>query len=86
MANRRNLKKYVNYVAGELYKECLIKELYIPNTDKEKAAKIMDEILDMQNEFISRISHTEPGNTKGFYRKFHEDFRNKVNEILEALY
>ena len=29
----------------------------------------MAEILKMQDEFISRISHTEPGNVKGFYKK-----------------
>ena len=85
MASRRKLKKYVNQIVSELFLECLVNRLYVPNTDKEKADKLMGEILDMQNEFLSRISHTEPGNTKGFYKKFHEDFDAKTGEIVEAL-
>ena len=73
MAKRRELKKNVNYIAGELFSECLINSKFIPGTDK------------MQDEFISRISHTEPGNVKGFYKKFRSDFNAKVNEIIDAI-
>jgi len=45
----------------------------------------MVEIIKMQDEFISRISHTEPGNVKGFYKKFRSDFNAKVNEIIDAI-
>lgn len=85
MASRRELKKNVNYIAGELFSECLINSLYVPGTDKEKADKLMGEVLAMQDEFISRISHTEPGNVKGFYKKFRSDFNAKVNEIIDAI-
>jgi len=44
----------------------------------------MAEVLKMQDEFVCRISHTEPGNVKGFYKKFRADFNAKVNEIIEA--
>ena len=45
----------------------------------------MAEVLEMQDEFVSRISHTEPGNVKGFYKKFREDFNKKVNEIIDGI-
>ena len=38
-----------------------------------------------KTDFVSRISHTEPGNVKGFYKKFHVDFNAKVNEIIDAI-
>lgn len=85
MASRRKLKKNVNYIAGELFAECLITAEFIPGTDKEKSDEILVEILKMQEEFVSRISHTEPGNTKGFYKKFYKDFDDNVNEIVEAI-
>lgn len=85
MASRRELKKNVNYIAGELFMECLVNSLYVPGTDKAKADKLMGEVLEMQDEFISRISHTEPGNVKGFYKKFREDFNKKVDEIIGAI-
>lgn len=85
MANRRDLKKTVNYISGELFSECLVNSMYVPGTDKAKAEELMVEILKMQDEFISRISHTEPGNVKGFYKKFRADFNAKVNEIIDAI-
>ena len=85
MAKRRELKKNVNYIARELISECLINSKFIPGTDKKKAGELMVEIIKMQDEFISRISHTEPGNVKGFYKKFRSDFNAKVNEIIDAI-
>ncbi|GAE13958.1 hypothetical protein IX307_000182 [Bacteroides pyogenes] len=85
MASRRQLKKNVNYIAGELFTECLVNSMFIPGTDKEKADELMNEILKMQDDFICRVSHTEPGNVKGFYKKFRQDFNAKVNEIIDAI-
>ena len=85
MAKGIELKKNVNYIAGELFSEFLINSKFIPVTDKKKADELMVEIIKMQDEFISRISHTEPGNVKGFYKKFRSDFNAKVNEIIDAI-
>ena len=41
MASRRELKKNVNYIAGELFMECLVNSLYVPGTDKTKADELM---------------------------------------------
>lgn len=85
MASRRQLKKNINYIIGELFTECLIQHLYIPETDKAKADELMGRILKIQDEFIKRISHTEAGNVKGFYKKFHVDFNAQVDEVIDAL-
>lgn len=85
MASRKALKKNVNYIAGELFAECLMHSLYVPGTDKAKADELMGEILKMQDDFVSRISHTEPGNVKGFYKKFRLDFNAKVDEIMDVM-
>ena len=45
MASRRELKKNVNYIAGELFTECLINSMFIPGTDKVKADELMAEVL-----------------------------------------
>ena len=71
MSSRRNLKKQVNYIAGELFTECMINSLFVPGTDKAKADELMADVLEMQQEFISRLSHTQPGQVKQFYKKYH---------------
>lgn len=48
MASRRELKKNVNYIAGELFMECLVNSLYVPGTDKTKADELMGRILSVQ--------------------------------------
>ena len=73
MASRKALKKSVNYIAGELFTECLVNKLYVPGTNPEKADALMADILTMQDEFLSRISHTEPGNVKGLQRAGERD-------------
>ena len=85
MASRRELKKNVNYIAGELFMECLVNSLYVPGTDKAKADELMGKILSMQDEFISRISHTEPGNVKGFYKKLNEDLNKEIKVVADEL-
>ena len=56
MASRRELKKSVNYISGELFAECLVNAMFIPGTDKAKAEDIMAEILKMQDEFQGPFS------------------------------
>lgn len=85
MASRRALKKNVNYIISELFDGCIMTLACTPSADKEEAGKITMEILKMHKEFISRISHTEPGNVKGFYKKFRSDFNAKAGEIIDAI-
>ena len=63
----------------------LFTEIVLIDADKDKADELMSEVLKMQDEFVTRISHTEPGNVKVFYKKFRADFNAKVNEIIEAI-
>jgi len=85
MASRKDLKKHVNYISGELFTECIINSLYVPGTDKVKADELMTQVLEMQQEFISRISHTQPGKVKQFYKKFNEDFSTRVKNLVDGI-
>ncbi|MDO4780616.1 MAG: hypothetical protein Q3992_06280 [Bacteroides sp.] len=85
MASRRDLKKAVNYVAGELFIECMVNCKNLTEEKVKVADSIMGKILALQNEFVSRISHTEPGNVKGFYKKLKDDFNKQVDEILSQI-
>ena len=44
---------------------------------QEDVDNVMVRILLMHDEFVSRISHTEPGNAKGFYKKLRMDSMHK---------
>jgi len=85
MASRRNLKKDVGYVIGDLFTECLIHKELVPGTDKAAADDLMVDLLKMDNEFITRISHTQPGEAKQYYRVFYKDFSDALQNIANKL-
>ena len=82
---RRLLKKQVNYIAGELFAECVVLTQVVPGIDEKKVDDLMTRILYMQDDFISRISHTQPGNVKGVYKAFKADFQVQVDAIIDEI-
>ena len=82
---RRLLKKQVNYIAGELFAECVVLAQVVPGIDEQKVDDLMTRILYMQDDFIGRISHTQPGNVKGFYKAFRADFQAQVDAIIDEI-
>lgn len=85
MASRKNLKRDISYVIGDIFTECLIYKELIPGTDKNEADNLIVELLNMSNEFTARISHTEPGNAKGYYRALINDFQTRIASVINRL-
>lgn len=85
MASRRNLKKDISYIIGDIFTECLIYKELVPGTDQEAADSLLVDLLRIDNEFITRISHTEPGNAKKYYSALVKDFQDSISEILNKL-
>lgn len=85
MASRRNLKKDINYVIGDLFTECLIYKELVPGTDAKAADDLIVELLRIDNEYISRINHTEPGKAKEFYRTLVTDFQKSILAVIDKL-
>ena len=84
MANKRNLKKGINYVASDLFLECIVLK-QIKKADETKADEILADILNLQNEFLARAGHPEPGCVKKYYRKLNEDFGNEVGNLIRRM-
>ena len=82
MASRRKLKKNVNAIIEDLFMHSMMQELLNPEIDKNKVDDILTRIYNAENEFLSRISHTEPGNVKEYYKKFREDFSEETSQII----
>ncbi|MBR5935297.1 MAG: hypothetical protein IKZ89_04015 [Bacteroidaceae bacterium] len=85
MASRRNLKKDINYVIGDIFTECLIYKELVPGTDSQAADELIVDLLRIDNDFTARISHTEPGKAKEYYRTFVKDFQKQISEVIDKL-
>ena len=89
MAKRRNLKKEISYVAGELFTEALFCRLYIPGVDPAKADTVMARILDMQDQFIARAGQPDAKDNakmvKAYYKALRADLKKEVDAIGEEI-
>ena len=41
--------------------------------------------LRIDNDFTARISHTEPGKAKEYYRTLVKDFQKQISEVIDKL-
>ena len=81
MASRRNLKKNVNYISDVLAGLCMIERINASEENRKAIDDLFMEVITTRQEIISRISHTEAGSVKSFYKKLREDF-NASNEAI----
>ncbi len=85
MANRRDLKKHVNYISEVTVGMCIIESLNAEGERREAIADLVEKTLNLRSDIISRISHTEPGNVKAFYKKLKSDFNSQIEEVFNKL-
>ena len=81
MASRRNLKKNVNYISDVLAGLCLIERTNASEENRKVIDDLFMQVIATRQDIISRISHTEAGAVKSFYKKLKEDF-NASNEAV----
>lgn len=84
MASRRQLKKTLKQITNSLFADCLVLQL-VDDTDKSVLEALMQDIVRLNQEYVARISHTEPGSVRLYYRKLRSEFLDKANAIGQAL-
>ena len=86
MTNRKDLKRTINYICGELFAECVAASLYGGNPDKQNTEALLTSILRINTDFVKRISHPEPGMPKKEYFKvLIRDFNEQASEIVDQI-
>ncbi|MBP3775898.1 MAG: hypothetical protein J6I37_02790 [Prevotella sp.] len=86
MANKRTLKKQINLICEELFVDFVAASLYGNAPNESEAEAILFSIAKLQNNYISRVSHAEPGMpAKQYYRDLREQFSKQVSEILDQI-
>lgn len=82
---RKELKKRINYLCGELLAECIAMAQYHKKDNLRDVENVMLSIIRMQNDWICRLSHIEPGNTRLFFKKLREDIQKRTDEVIEQI-
>ena len=81
MSNKRDLKRTINYICGDLFTEGVAASLYGENHDADNTS-----IVVMHNNYIRRVSHIEPGMAaKVYFKDLKDKFNKEVNEIVDQI-
>ena len=86
MTNKRTLKKQINLICEELFAEFIAASLYGNNSKEADVEAMLFTIAKLQEDFVSRISHPEPGmSAKQYYQDLRNKFSAQVSEILDQI-
>lgn len=86
MANKRDLKRTINYITSELFAETVAASLYNGKPSQEDVDGILSSVVMINNDFISRVSHPEPGIKAGiYYQNLIKDFNKQVSEVVDQI-
>lgn len=86
MAKRRELKKAINFLCGELFAECVAITHYQKPTPQADIDNVMTSILNLQDDMLSRVSHVEPGMRPSvFFKKLRTDLVAQTDDIVEQI-
>ncbi len=86
MASKRNLKRTINYVCGDLFAEGVAASLYSGKPNKENIDALLKSILMVHEQYLTRVSHPEPGlKAKTYYKNLTSDFDKEVTEIVDQI-
>lgn len=86
MANKRQLKRTINYITSELFAEAMAATIYSDKVNKEEADNLLASIILMRGDFIARVSHPEPEMApKKYFKVLVKDFNNAMSETIDNI-
>ncbi|SEL33780.1 hypothetical protein SAMN04487910_2177 [Aquimarina amphilecti] len=85
MANKRNLKKDINYVLGDIIEEVYIWEENNPDKDKKAGEVIIDEAINSFDAFMVRVSDRNVENAAKHFKSIKEDLEKTAKSLAEKV-
>lgn len=89
MAKKRILKKNISLVAGELFTDALLCNMFVKDVDNTATEALMSRIIEMEDSFIRRANRPDAKNNKTlvkeYYRKLLVDLQTEANAIGKEL-
>ena len=86
MTNKRTLKKSIAQICEAMFTECIATSISARASSQENIQALLFSIVRMQDDYLSRISHPEPGMpAKQYYKVLREKFAAQASELLDQL-
>jgi hypothetical protein len=89
MANKRNLKKDVDFLVSEVVSDCYTFMLINGDKNRDEALSIIETMLEKRNEFMTRINNPENKDdakaVKAHYKSIQQDLMVAVDGCFTKL-
>lgn len=85
MASKRNLKKDINYVLGDIIEATYIAEIAKGGKPTEKTDEIVDEAIEVFDSLITKVNMRNVENKKAHFKSINQELENKAKGLIEKI-
>jgi len=85
MANKRELKKDINYVLGDIIEAVYVWELANAAKPTKESESIIDEAIVTFDELIARVNDRSVENKKAHFKAISNDLESKGKGLIEKI-
>ncbi|WP_044403547.1 hypothetical protein [Lacinutrix sp. Hel_I_90] len=85
MANKRDLKKDINYVLGDIIEAVYVWEYSNPSKDAKDSEKIIDDAIVTFDDLIARVNANNVENKKAHFKSINSELETKGRELIERI-
>lgn len=79
MANKRNLKKYINFYMNQLAFDSMV----LSRKDEKTTEELLEKIFNLQDEIVGKINKTPKTDVKKYYKELSDYYTVKLQEIAD---
>ena len=85
MANKRDLKKDINYVLGDIIEAVYVWELDNPDKDTKKSDALIDEAIATFDDLIAKVNDRSVENKKIHFKAINKELETKGKSLIEKV-
>ena len=85
MANKRDLKKDINYVMGDIIEAVYIWELTNPSKDTKESQSIIDDAITAFDELIVKVNQRDVENAKQHFKAVNQELETKGRALIDRI-
>ena len=86
MAKRKTIKRNIHLICTDLWAECVATTLYSATPSDNNVEALLHSIIKLEREYVSRVSHTEPGmEPKKYFKDLFDKFNSHASEIVDQI-
>jgi len=85
MANKRDLKKDINYVLGDIIEAVYVWEYSNADVDPKKSEAIIDEAIDTFDTLIAKVNDRKVEDKKAHFKAINKELEDKGRALIEKI-